>query len=379
MMIERFQNGQIVDLATSILVSTAGAILTGLVNVTVRVRRESDDFWLDWNDNTFKAAGWTTLDGAMSEVDATRAAGVYARAFPTTGFADDRYYARMSSPSAFNSPQEASALVGEWIDNIDVAITTRASAAALATVQADTDDIQTRLPATLSGGRMRSQVEGLDADTITATALAASATAEIDAVLSAAHGAGAWDATAAAQTIRDAMKLAPTAGAPAAGSVDEHLDDILADTAAMQPLVDVAISTRAAPGAAMALTPGERTTLSGVIDAALSAAHGAGSWATATGFAVPGDAMALTPGERTTLSGAIDAALSATHGAGLWDGAGFTPTQDDRLREVWTLLGANIAAPASFDATLGFVQALADGIDIAIGVAGTTVTLTRQP
>jgi hypothetical protein len=34
-----------------------------------------------------------------------------------------------------------------------------------------------------------------------------------------------------AQDIRDAMKLAPTAGAAAAGSVDTHLDDILTDTA----------------------------------------------------------------------------------------------------------------------------------------------------
>ena len=33
-----------------------------------------------------------------------------------------------------------------------------------------------------------------------------------------------------AQEVRDAMKLAPTAGDPAAGSVDKHLDDILEDT-----------------------------------------------------------------------------------------------------------------------------------------------------
>ena len=32
------------------------------------------------------------------------------------------------------------------------------------------------------------------------------------------------------QDVRDAMKLSPTAGSPAAGSVDTHLDDILADT-----------------------------------------------------------------------------------------------------------------------------------------------------
>ncbi len=29
------------------------------------------------------------------------------------------------------------------------------------------------------------------------------------------------------QVIRDAMKLAPSAGAPAAGSIDKHLDDLV--------------------------------------------------------------------------------------------------------------------------------------------------------
>ena len=37
-----------------------------------------------------------------------------------------------------------------------------------------------------------------------------------------------------AQQVRDAMKLAPTSGAPAAGSVDDHLDDILEDVDEMQ-------------------------------------------------------------------------------------------------------------------------------------------------
>jgi hypothetical protein len=36
------------------------------------------------------------------------------------------------------------------------------------------------------------------------------------------------------QQVRDSMKLAPSVGAPAAGSVDEHLDDILTDTNEMQ-------------------------------------------------------------------------------------------------------------------------------------------------
>ena len=38
-----------------------------------------------------------------------------------------------------------------------------------------------------------------------------------------------------AQEVRDAMKLAPSAGDPAAGSVDAHLDDILVDTGTTLP------------------------------------------------------------------------------------------------------------------------------------------------
>ena len=42
--------------------------------------------------------------------------------------------------------------------NLDAAVSSRASSAALTTVQSDTDDIQTRLPAALIGGRMDSSV-----------------------------------------------------------------------------------------------------------------------------------------------------------------------------------------------------------------------------
>ena len=44
------------------------------------------------------------------------------------------------------------------------------------------------------------------------------------------------------QGIRDASKLAPSAGAPAAGSVDAHLDDILEDTAAIDSNVDLLLA-----------------------------------------------------------------------------------------------------------------------------------------
>jgi hypothetical protein len=47
------------------------------------------------------------------------------------------------------------------LDNLDATISSRSSSAALATVQSDTDDIQTRLPAALVGGKMDSTVSAL--------------------------------------------------------------------------------------------------------------------------------------------------------------------------------------------------------------------------
>ena len=100
-----------------------------------------------------------------------------------------------------------SIVIGVWDENLTAYVTPQTAAnilknvdtnvigalAAIATVQVDTNDIQTRLPASLSSGRMRSQVEGIDADVITASSLDATAAAEIaDAVwdedIVAAHG-----------------------------------------------------------------------------------------------------------------------------------------------------------------------------------------------
>ncbi|HQL55197.1 MAG TPA: hypothetical protein PLQ87_10865, partial [Phycisphaerae bacterium] len=57
-----------------------------------------------------------------------------------------------------------------------------------------------------------------------------------------------------AQETRDAMQLAPTAGTPAAGSVDAHLDTVIAKT-------DLIPAQPAAVGSAMTLTSGERTSI----------------------------------------------------------------------------------------------------------------------
>lgn len=50
--------------------------------------------------------------------------------------------------------------------------------------------------------------------------------------------------------------------------------------------------------------------------AGLASAHGAGSWATATGFALPGDAMALTTATGNALVAGVALAITTDHGAG---------------------------------------------------------------
>jgi hypothetical protein len=168
-----------------------------------------------------------------------------------------------------------------------------ATSAALATVQADTDDIQARLPATLSAGKMRAQVEGMDAGTVTAAAvatdaidgdaIAATAVTEIQAGL----------ATSAALAVVQADTDDVQARLPAtlsAGKMRSQVEGLDADviTAASiaaaaigvseAPNLDAAVSSRAAPGAAMTLTAGERDSIAAAL---LDLANG-----TETGYTV---------------------------------------------------------------------------------------------
>lgn len=75
-----------------------------------------------------------------------------------------------------------------------------ATAAAVAAVQADTDDIQTRLPAALVSGRMDASVGAMAANTLTASALATDAVTEIVT--------GVWAAISeGAETVGDTIRL----------------------------------------------------------------------------------------------------------------------------------------------------------------------------
>lgn len=50
---------------------------TGLADLFVRLQRESDGFFLDWADLTFKSSLWTTKEKILTQVDATNLPGLY--------------------------------------------------------------------------------------------------------------------------------------------------------------------------------------------------------------------------------------------------------------------------------------------------------------
>lgn len=351
-------------------VDSSGAALTGVTDLKARVRRTSDGLFYDWSDSTFKTgASVTTLNQTMSEVSATYDPGHYSLSWP--GAAAGEYVVTVTQ-------------TGTTVKNVPATITFHvgalATASALATVQADTDDIQARLPAALVGGRIDASVGAVANNAITAAAIAADAIdgdaiaasavtelqsglatssaqttaqtslSDIQGRLPAALVSGRIDASVGAMqtdtltaTALDASAVAeiqsglatasavaalPSASANATALLDASLSGHTTSGTAGQAFsrVDAAVSTRAAPGDAMALTAGERTTVQALIlsdatpfsgaridttissrstltaaqvDTQLSGVHGSGSWATATGFSTHSASDVWAVGTRT--------------------------------------------------------------------------------
>ena len=59
------------------LFTAMGVPISGAVDLTLRVQRDADYWFLDFNDGNFKAAGHVTLDVVLAEPDSVRAAGWY--------------------------------------------------------------------------------------------------------------------------------------------------------------------------------------------------------------------------------------------------------------------------------------------------------------
>ena len=136
--------------------------------------------------------------------------------FPQTG--DN--YARLGAPAGASVSADVAAIKAET-----------------ATILSDTNDIQTRIPASLVGGRIDASVGAMASDVLTSTALAASAVTEIQSGLSTLDAAGVRTAVGLASANLDTQigTLATAANlATVAGYLDTEIAAILADTNELQ-------------------------------------------------------------------------------------------------------------------------------------------------
>jgi len=100
-------------------VDDAGSAITGAAP-TIIIMNGAGEF-LDFDDNTFKASGWTTRVGTMTETDATNNAGVYHYDFDTTGHAtnDNILLVNSALATAANSPQVGELRIDDaWVKDI---------------------------------------------------------------------------------------------------------------------------------------------------------------------------------------------------------------------------------------------------------------------
>jgi len=122
----RIQNSETEQIRVTAL-DIEAAYVTGLTDVLLEIRRESDGYYLDFDDSTFKNSSWTTRQEQMAELDVTNSPGVYFYDFDTTGLSDDNYFIRVSSATAYNTPWEGELKVGGYVDDLDATISSRAS------------------------------------------------------------------------------------------------------------------------------------------------------------------------------------------------------------------------------------------------------------
>lgn len=104
--------------------NASGTPLTGLSDVKLEIYRKSDGKYFDFDDETFKSAGWTTRQGVMTELSSTYSPGVYYYDFDTTDhtsqFVEECFLMTMTSVTAANDPVYGELKVGGYVDQIGI-------------------------------------------------------------------------------------------------------------------------------------------------------------------------------------------------------------------------------------------------------------------
>lgn len=212
------------------------------------------------NDLTALAAATTAhTDNMAIEIDATNAPGLYRIDFPDAAFATGVDKVILSVTCAGADP---AMMFVDLVDNETVDVYSRLGAPAgasiaadIAGVQADTDNIQTRIPAALVSGRIDASVGSMAADVLTAAATAADFTTEVTSGLSTLTAAGVRTAIGLASANLD------TQLGVIAGYIDTEIGTLQTTATAIKAKTDLIPASPAATGDAMTLTSGERNSV----------------------------------------------------------------------------------------------------------------------
>lgn len=147
----RIRQGETEPVALPPVMDNSKNLLTDLTNLKLRVRRLSDDYYLDWSDGTFKASPNQLLI-TLKEIDKTNSPGEYqldtaphVDGFNTAAIAnplsEDTYFLTViqdgSPQNAGNVPFHGEIATGGWIDYIDEPISSQASVDEIRTLLRD--------------------------------------------------------------------------------------------------------------------------------------------------------------------------------------------------------------------------------------------------
>lgn len=192
----------------------------------------SFDFNLDAEPVTLiEDAVWDAVQASHVDAGSTGAA------LNAAGSAGDPWVTAL--PGAYGAGS-AGKLVG---DNLNATVSSRATQTSVDAVQADTDNLQTRLPAALVSGRIDASVGAVAANTLTAAALATDAVAEIQAGLSTLDAAGVRAAVGLATANLDTQLDGLPTNAELATALASADDAVLAAIAALNNLSQANIRT----------------------------------------------------------------------------------------------------------------------------------------
>jgi len=116
----------------------SGSGITGSSDLGVKIKRDADDYFYDFNDDTFKPSGWVSISGTLTEVDATIVPGEYEVNEDVSGWDDGVYtaYFQYAGISAWTDAEEFRVYSGKDISEA---------------IEDDTSELQTDLT---DGGRL---------------------------------------------------------------------------------------------------------------------------------------------------------------------------------------------------------------------------------